>query len=60
MQTTTENVRVVANNDGEAVALLRRDAVTRKTLVYLLADASVDQLGALIEGKKDLNDVSAI
>ena len=60
MKTAMENVRIVTNDSGGVVAVIRRDSTTKKSMIHLLLDASVDQIGALIENRTDVEDMQPV
>lgn len=60
MKTAMESVRIVSNDAGNVVAVIRRDTVTKKSMIHLLSDASVDQIGAIIENRSDLEDMQPV
>lgn len=58
MKTVTENVRTILNSKDQVVAIIRRDPITKKALVYTSQDASVEEIAGLIEQRTDLEDIN--
>ncbi len=55
MITKIESATFVYDN-GELVALIKRDGNSRKTLVYMAGEADADQISELISNKEIQND----
>lgn len=51
MKTQLENVRIVFNIAGDAVALIRKDIASDRTVVYVLTNATVTEVANLIDNK---------
>lgn len=49
MNTQTESMTSVYNRKGEIVAIIKRDDKSKKSLVYMVREAKVDDIARLIE-----------
>lgn len=54
MNTITENVVCVYDENGALVALLKRDEKSGKKIVYVAAEASIEEITHLINPEKTL------
>lgn len=52
MNTQTEAVTTI-NRGGQMIGLIKRDEKTKKSLVYLVKEAKVEDIAELIDGNKD-------
>ena len=50
MNVNAENVLAVVSAEGEMVAVIRRDPVTKKNLMYMTSEAKINEMGSLVNG----------
>lgn len=48
MNTKTESATIVYGSKDVPVALIKRDEITKKNLVYMMREATVEQISGLI------------
>lgn len=53
MPNKKEGVVCVYNNRGELVAIIKRDDLSKKHLVYLVQEAGTDEIADLIANKNE-------
>lgn len=51
METKTESITTVINSNGVPIALIKRDEVSKKNLVYMVREATVAEIAGIINSE---------